>query len=862
MEQTSPVIIRGVDLLGQPFEERTAAQNLSFHGCRYASKHHLPKNTWITLEVPSGESRGDAACVRARVAWIQRPQTLRDLFQVGIELEKGRNVWGVTPPTDWNSGAGVTTMTASAPPTIAETSSEKTESGGSLEVYLQMALARTSRDFMTAAEEPGSAEAENVLLAQLRQEFAAESQRMIAEARAVVEEVAQQSVNELRGDLEIQQDRGAEALLQKWVEEFERGKGEAKAEIVSALAEDVAAQLATFQEQVRETLTSEWAEKLSRAKLERADWQAELQALRQEVRATSQMNDTRSEERWHEKLREIRREWEASPAASVTVDLPAEAVESAKARLFSEADTARAQWNELLESSLDRAAQRLNERLGAGSQELLHRTEQDLAKRLAELQKESGLTTEISRAALADLKAALETEVSRAKVALGEVEQVAGRFSEYSRQLEAASQDSLNELRQRLESSVARECAELDRYAAELEGKFSNRAGDLLERMRRETVERSAEEIVAKTASGIERAKRAADELATREEQAEGILRIHRERLRQVSEQVQKEGAAQFTSGLASLGKDMESLRAQALVQWKTDLEANGVRARENASEALAKETAKQLVEADAQLLVQAQQAVDSAAERMGKRVHIIAGKFRGELDEMEASQIGVAREHLERAAREHLDAAKNEFTRAAEKAASTFGEVIAETSDSALRDFSAASEAKAEEGRARLVAAAENALEGVQSHAQSSFEHFQEQLASRTEEALKSASETLDLRCEGVLEKFRRQSEERLADWSRKQESLSEQALEAHNKRLREASHSWMEATLERLDEKSEERIDAAVCATESAVRRACADVFDSVAQAMKKQVQGALELRPAMPSGETGSPEQRASA
>jgi hypothetical protein len=92
LEQTSPVIIRGVDLLGQPFEERTAAQNLSFHGCRYASKHHLPKNTWVTLEVPSGETYGDAVCVRARVAWIERPQTLRDLFQVGVELEKGNNV--------------------------------------------------------------------------------------------------------------------------------------------------------------------------------------------------------------------------------------------------------------------------------------------------------------------------------------------------------------------------------------------------------------------------------------------------------------------------------------------------------------------------------------------------------------------------------------------------------------------------------------------------------------------------------------------------------------------------------------------------------------------------------------------------
>lgn len=105
VEQTSAVIIRGVDLLGQPFEERATAQDVSFHGCRYASKHHLPKNTWITLEVPSSGSRNEPVCVRARVAWIQRPRTLRDLFQVGAELERGWNIWGLAPaPSDWASG--------------------------------------------------------------------------------------------------------------------------------------------------------------------------------------------------------------------------------------------------------------------------------------------------------------------------------------------------------------------------------------------------------------------------------------------------------------------------------------------------------------------------------------------------------------------------------------------------------------------------------------------------------------------------------------------------------------------------------------------------------------------------------------
>lgn len=863
LEQASPVIIRGVDLLGQPFEERTSAQNMSFHGCRYASKHHLPKNTWITLEVPSGDSRGDAACVRARVAWIQRPQTLRDLFQVGVELEKGKNVWGVAPPSDWNTGA-VVAVAASVIPAAAidESAPQQSEHDVSLEIYLQMALAHTNRELPVIESEESSGMGSTAFLGELHQEMLAESQRIIAEARAAAGEMVEQKANELRDVLASNQQSAAEASHRKWLEELEHGKVDVKAEIVSALAENVSAQLANFQEQVRDALTKEWAEKLSHANVEYSDWQTEARALREEVRATAAVNDKRVEERLTESLTEIRRELEASRVASAAPDASTDTAESGGVRLFAETDTACAQWSELLESSLDNAAQRFNERVTGNSQELLRRTEQELARRVTELQRESGLAAETSRAALGELKVALEAEVSRAKAALGEIEQTAGRFSEYSRQLEAASQDSLNDLRQRLESSVVRQCAELDRHVGELEGMLSARAEERLEQMSRETVERCAEEIGAKTALGLERAKRAAEELAAREEQAEGILRIHRERLRQVSEQVQREGAAHLTTGLAAWQKDLTSTRAAALAQWTTDLETSGVRATEAAASALAKETARQLVEGDAQLLVKAQQAVDSAQERMHKGARVVAGKFRNELDEIEASQLVAAREKFEGAAQEQLHSIKNEITKAAERAAATFGEVIAETSDGVLRDFSAASELKTEEGRARLVAAAESALQGVQSHTQNSFEHFQEQMAIQSEQALKRASETLEHQTGVVLESLRTQGEARLAEWSEKQRSLGEQALDEHNERLHTASDSWVENTLERLDARSEEHIDAAIRATESAVRRACADVFDSVAQAMKRQMQGALELRPAVPAAEQNSQEQRASA
>lgn len=872
LEQNSSVIIRGVDLLGQPFEERTAAHNLSFHGCRYASKHHLPKNTWVTVEVPSGESRGDAACVRARVAWIQRPQTLRDLFQVGVELEKGGNLWGVTfPPSDWSGEAesltavGVQAKGLTSEDDAESTSTTATKPEISLEVYLQMAMELANRDSSPCTE--GMFEEEDhALLKQLRRQFLAESKRLIEEELAVTEEAAVQRASELRGDIESAQEASTAAFHKKWLEEFERGKADAKEEIVSSLTESMAVQLASFEQQVRGSLQKEWAEKLGDVQAESSQWEADVQALREEVRASTEASVRESEERTKQKLVEIRRELESSRAAAGVETSEREAsatvtLESFRSEFVAEADTARAQWNELLESSLDNAAQRLNERLTIGSQELLQKSEHELAKRLSELQKETGLTAETSRAVLTELKAALETEVARAKAALAEIEQMAGRFSEYSRQLEAASQDSLHELRERLESGVAQQCVELERRSAELEERFSEKTTQLLEKMTREVMTRTAEEIDATVSSGMERAAKASQDLAAREEQAEGILRVHRERLRQVSEQVQREGAAHLASEVAIFRTDLEGVSEQALAEWKASLEANGVRVAEDASAALAKETTRYLVETDAQLLVQVQQSVDSAEERMHKSLYTLAGKFRGDLGEIETAELVSARGKFAVAAEESLRSARNEFTKEAEKAASMFGEVIEEAAENALRDFSAASETNAKEGHARLTEEANKMLHDVHSHAQGSFEHFEEQLAIKAEQALKRASEMLDHQVESVLERLGTQGEAKLQDWSDRQICLGERALANHDAELRSAANSWVQTALDRLDTRSQERVDAAVRSTESAVREACADIFDSVAQAMKNQVQGTIEMRHSG-TGESNSEDQRASA
>src|SRR5579862_3507438 len=99
--QAIPISVSGTDALGQPFKERTSTVMVNCHGCKYQSKHYVPKYSLVVLEIP----RSDASTphiVSARVIWVQRPRTLRELFQIGVEFDASGNVWGIAfPPEDW-----------------------------------------------------------------------------------------------------------------------------------------------------------------------------------------------------------------------------------------------------------------------------------------------------------------------------------------------------------------------------------------------------------------------------------------------------------------------------------------------------------------------------------------------------------------------------------------------------------------------------------------------------------------------------------------------------------------------------------------------------------------------------------------
>ena len=106
--QAVPITVTGTDALGQPFKERTTTVMVNCHGCKYQSKHYVPKNSMVTLDIPRPE--GGPFHTQGRVVWVQRPRTVRELFQIGLEFEIPGNFWGVAfPPEDWASGVDIPT---------------------------------------------------------------------------------------------------------------------------------------------------------------------------------------------------------------------------------------------------------------------------------------------------------------------------------------------------------------------------------------------------------------------------------------------------------------------------------------------------------------------------------------------------------------------------------------------------------------------------------------------------------------------------------------------------------------------------------------------------------------------------------
>jgi hypothetical protein len=813
LSESVPVIVRGIDLLGQPFQERTSTLALNLHGCRYSSKHHLPRNTWVTLEVPQG---GQLRNVRARVAWIQRPHSVREFFQIGVELESPANVWGMDPaPESWRDAApapGQENTWATKETTMSE-------------------ITNPSNDFESAAStfapervpEPG-----NPLLLDWKAEIEREASRAAESAAAQAGDRIRTAIEEL--------------------EHFSSGLSTKQDEFLGALRAEFEGSLA----QARELLHQ---------------LDAKASGLRAESEAATETASRMAQARLQIEGAEAALAAKPNPGVSQEETAGVEAADAKwRERLQSEMAAAEAQWNELLQFSLDDSVERLARQLAGRSEEVLRDTEQTISSRFAELSNPLGQLTNEARETLAGLRSTLDEEIKQARSSLSEIEHSASRLKDYSGQLEAASHDTLNELHRRLENILEAQTDEMRQRVERLATDAHERLGPVLDALGQQLAERTITEVQSKVAPHVERVPELLRELSARELQAEGSLRLFRERLRQVAENSQREASAQLASTLSDLRNDFETARREALAKWTEELDAGGVRASHAAAESIGRSSEWFQQEARARMQVLAEQTLATATTTFDQKTAEAAAEFEAKLDEQSTGRIAQIQQQLEGLTNELSGRARTDIGAAAEAAASSFGQVLRGISEQQAGEFTNSSRAILAERQQEFENFTAGATQNLEATASASVGRFQEQMASQVQTSVGEGRSALAAEFASMIEGFRANREGYKNEWAAGVDQLSAEAVAKHQERLQTTSDSWTAASMRRLNEQGQNTIDSLIHAADKSLRDSCSKLFEDLA-AMLRQTRSMADAvgfvpPPGYEAGESSAPHQHSAS
>ena len=859
VSESLPLIVRGIDLLGQPFEERTTTLAFNLHGCRYTSKHHLPRNTWVTLDLPQGVAHAIAGSggnadatgnsrttLRARVAWVQRPHSIRDFFQIAVELESPANIWGTATAAEWNSATvslESANPTARSIPRFSERPETNTTAGdiGNFMDHLNTgskidsheihavaapALAPTHEPGIEAMQPTGVAPAaDSPLLRELRAELDRQAKdAVLAAAEQAREEVLQTAAASAR-----ERTSSAEELFAKWKSEIEKLQAGAR--------EEFFAQVAAKQDEALDTLKSGFEEQFGQARELLGEITRQAEVLRAESGNAQEAASQVARALLQLEAADAARTSKAAEPSKEEIAAEESAIASWRQRLESEMTVAQGQWNELLQSSLDNNLHRMVDQLSERSQETLRNAEQKMTERLGELRQPFAQAAAEARETFSGIQSALEQEVLKARSSLAEVKQVASRTEEFSAQLEAASQDTVNELHRRLERILDAQTSEMHRRMENLVADVSQRAVPALDALSNQFQERAMAEAEAKLAPHLQRVPALLHELAAREVQLEDSLRLHRERLRQVSENNQREVAAQVAGTLASLHADFEAARKDALAKWSEELEASGVRASHAAAESIGHTSEWLQQEARARLQALVEQSFVTAEAGLGQRSAETGQKFETQLAAQSAAHLGQIRAQVEGVAGEVVARTRTDLDRAAEAAAASFGQLLHEVSDRETTQFAATTASTRRERAEEFDHATQQLLHQLDANAFSSVERFRAQMASQWETSVGEGRAALGAEFASALEGFRGERDAHQNEWIAQLERVSGEAAGKFQDRLQTTADSWVMASVRRLNEHGQNGIESLLRSADQALRDSCSKVFDGLAQMLRER-------------------------
>jgi len=368
----------------------------------------------------------------------------------------------------------------------------------------------------------------------------------------------------------------------------------------------------------------------------------------------------------------------------------------------------------------------------------------------------------------------------------------------------------------------------------------AQKAASALDTLREHWVGRTGAEIESKIAPHIERVPLLIRDLSSREVQMEESLRLHRERLRQLSDNSQREFLSHLGAKLTEAREDFETVRREAVGKWNEELDASGVRASHAAAESIERASHSLEHEARARLQALVEQTVAAAGTGLEQRTAEAKQAFATAIEAESASQAGRIRQQLEDFAAELTTKGRSQIEQAAEVTAAAFGQVLRGISDQEVEHFTNASVGVVQ-GKTRDLESSVNDLLGkFETTADSSLARFHTQMASQLEASLTEGRSAFAGEFNAALAEYRSERESHHRDWVEHLERLSGEAAGRYQERLGTAGDSWMVSSVRRLNEHGQNAIETLMRSADQALRDSCARFFDGLAETLRQRTIG----------------------
>jgi hypothetical protein len=835
--QAVPITVTGVDALGQPFKERTTTVMINCHGCKYQSKHYVPKNSMVTLEIPRPEADAGHRTVVGRVIWVQRPRAVRELFQIGLEFDVAGNIWGIAfPPEDWFPLPGeeaAAAKPAPAPPATVAVPEAKAPTAEQtavpatpvpVEKAETPAVAPATPAAPTAPSDAGKIHLVPEPTPSPEAQLAAARQmaKVVSEVKETLDKSmrkeAQAAINDemtiVRQQLDAQLhdavEKAIKISMERVTESSARKVVQQAAERTAAIVEEArkAGEAASGQLDAKVRQAVEQAvTHVAESAAQQAAAQAATQNLKQTVEDTVErvLSDREATSPSLQIL--------ASPeAAQQNLDQwkknLEETAQSVRDRTIgqSQADAAatKQRWNEEFENTVAAASQKLDTRLADVSRAALARATEELTARST------------------SLRASLD-------------------------QTAAGAQSTVEHSRQHLEEIASASAAEIERRADQVIVERTQHLEPILRGAAQKIVDQFSSDLDQKLAPGVAGAQQALSDLAKAGQQAaqlennireqvrhasEEAAQIQtnvREQVRQASEQALAESLEQARQATAKLPAEFEESCRATLSKVEEELDQKSSEMQHTTYEALLK--ASDWYQKKAQTTMQStlEKAVEQSTAALRDRAAEISSLVASELDHYRRTYVEYSHAQIEEAAKEVVERERDKLSEAAEITGASFSDRVQQVAGESLRRFEEASREALEKTRSDM----EYDREG-------SLAEFQRKLDEGMVHGVEQARTHLQSQLGTLMEAWEAKRQAQQTEWVEQIKKSSDDSIEAYKSRLENASNSWLLASATNLGQNSQAIMDTLAKAAEKRLKETCAEVLAGMGDTLKERLLG----------------------